>query len=248
MNYWKRVRKVLRKSNVVIEVVDARFAEEMRNKELEESCVRADKKILLAINKCDLLEKHEALALSKKLSKESDTVLVSAKKRIGKYRIKKFLGTIAKKRKVIVGVIGYPNTGKSSLINYLAGRKSARTSIIAGFTRGEQLIRLTEEIMMVDTPGVLPFFKGGETKLALLAAKNPQALSDPTIAAKKILQQLGQKKIEQEFGVKQVGYDYDKLLEQIAIAKKRLKKGGVADVQTMAKKIILDWQKGKFSN
>ena len=146
-----------------------------------------------------------------------------------------------------MSVLGYPNTGKSSLINYLKGRKSARVSITAGLTRGKQFFRISENVMLIDTPGVLPFFRGGEPKLALLSAKSVQALKDPIAAAQKILSELKHGGAKEVFGVEFLGNDFEGLLEKMALAKNRLKKGGKPDTETMAKKLILDWQKGKIN-
>ena len=54
------------------------------------------------------------------------------------------------------GVIGYHNTGKSSLINLLIEKNSAKTGAEAGFTKGIQKLRLTEGIHLLDSPGVIP--------------------------------------------------------------------------------------------
>ncbi|MEK6942271.1 MAG: GTPase, partial [archaeon] len=218
MNFWKKVRRVLRDSNVVLEVVDARFAREMRNRDLENSCLRADKKILIVINKTDLVSKHKAQKILKEFSKDFPAVLVSVKEHYGKNTIKKFIGSISKKRQAVVSVLGYPNTGKSSLINYLKGRKSARVSITAGLTRGKQFFRISENVMLIDTPGVLPFFRGGESKLALLSAKSPQALKDPVVAAQKILAELKYGGTKEVFGVELLGNDFEELLEKMAVA------------------------------
>ncbi|MEK6942172.1 MAG: hypothetical protein AABW85_04925, partial [archaeon] len=49
------------------------------------------------------------------------------------------------------------------------------------------------------------------------------------------------------FGVELLGNDFEELLEKMAVAKNRLKKGGEPDTKTMAKKLVLDWQKGKIN-
>lgn len=245
-NYWKVVRKVLRKSNVVLEVVDARFAHETRNRELEISSAKADKKLVIVINKADLLPKDKAKKLLEEFSKDEYTVLMSSKERKGKKRLMGFLSMFAKKKDIFVTVIGYPNTGKSSVINYLKGRHSARTSIHAGETRGKQYLRISERIMLVDTPGVLPYFKGGEGRLAVLSAKNPQKMRNRDYAAQKIIEELKAQGAKELFGVPLVGNDFEKILEEIAIKKNRLKQGGEPDVDSMARMIILNWQKGKI--
>ncbi len=247
MNYWKKVRKIIRGSNVVLEVLDARFAREMRNKDLEQSCVRADKKIMIVVNKTDLISKTSAQKIWREFSADYPTVMVSTRNRKGKNILKKFVGTASKKKQAIVSVVGYPNTGKSSLINYLKGKKSARTSITAGFTRGEQFFRISDHVLLIDTPGVLPFFRGGESKLALLSAKTPQALKDPVESAQKILMELKYRGRKELFGVPLDDTDLEEMLEKMALQKGKLKKGGKPDIETLARQIILNWQKGKIN-
>ena len=55
-----------------------------------------------------------------------------------------------------VGVLGYPNTGKSSIINALKGRASAPTSPVSGYTKGMQWIRASKRMYLLDPPGVFP--------------------------------------------------------------------------------------------
>ncbi len=245
-NYWKVVRKVLRQSNVVLEVLDARFARQTRNRELEESCIKADKKIVIVVNKSDLIPKPEAEKIRKDFSKDFHTVLMSCRLKKGKKDLTRLLKIFSKQKDVFVSVLGYPNTGKSSVINYLKGTHSARTSIHAGETKGKQFLRITAKIMLVDTPGVLPFFKGGENKLAFLAAKSPQKIKHKEEAAAKIIEMLKVKGTKELFGVKLEGNNYEDLLEQMAIKKNRLKQKGVPDTDSMARVLILDWQKGKI--
>lgn len=246
-NYWKVVRKVLRKSNVVLEILDARFPRETRNKDLENSCKKADKKLVIVLNKADLVSKEKGFQLLKEFSKDFPAVLVSTRLRQGKKRLFGILKGYAKRKDLFVSVLGYPNTGKSSVINYLKGKKSARTSIQAGLTRGKQYLRISPKIMLVDTPGVIPFYSYGESKLAVLAAKSPQDLKDKPKTAQKILKRLKQNGAQELWGVKLEGEDFEEMLEKIAVEKKRLKQGGKPDTEAIARRIILEWQKGKIS-
>ena len=101
--------------------------------------------------------------------------------------------------------------------------------------------------MLVDTPGVMPFFKGGEATLTLVAAKNPQALKNPEKAVQKIFDYLRHNGEKELWGVELAAKTSEQLLEEIAFKKKRLKKGGEADIQTITFQIISAWQKGKIS-
>ena len=159
----------------------------------------------------------------------------------------RLLKIFSAKKELFVCIVGYPNTGKSSIINYLRGKRSAPVSSTAGQTKGEQLIRLDKKIMLVDTPGVMPFFKGGEATLTLVAAKNPQALKNPEKAVQKIFDYLRHNGEKELWGVELAAKTSEQLLEEIAFKKKRLKKGGEADIQTITFQIISAWQKGKIS-
>lgn len=247
MNYWKRVRKIMRKSNVVLEIIDARFPNQTRNVELEKSALKADKKLVIVINKSDLVSKHEAIKLQISISKEFPALLFSARERKGKYDLMRLLKIFSAKKELFVCVLGYPNTGKSSIINYLRGKRSAPASSTAGQTKGEQLIRLDRRIMLVDTPGVMPFFKGGEATLTLVAAKNPQALKNPEKAVQKIFDYLRHNGETELWGVELAEKSAEQLLEEIAMKKKRLKKGGEPDTSTITFQIIRQWQNGKIT-
>ncbi|MFX5595126.1 GTPase, partial [Acinetobacter baumannii] len=53
-------------------------------------------------------------------------------------------------------MVGIPNVGKSSLINWFIGRKRARTGDMPGVTKGTQWIRVHPQLELLDTPGILP--------------------------------------------------------------------------------------------
>lgn len=67
------------------------------------------------------------------------------------------------KQAVTVGVFGYPNVGKSSLINSLIRKKSAGVSSTPGFTKKVQEIILDSKVKLLDCPGVV-FSEGSEAE------------------------------------------------------------------------------------
>eukprot|EP00536_Pseudo-nitzschia_multiseries_P014350 jgi/Psemu1/262113/estExt_Genewise1Plus.C_6880010 len=69
-------------------------------------------------------------------------------------------------RPLRVGIIGYPNVGKSALINKILGRKRAKTENKPGVTRSLQWIRL------LDSPGIIPAKMVDQSDALLLAACN----------------------------------------------------------------------------
>ncbi|MFA4906948.1 MAG: GTPase [archaeon] len=242
--------EVIRSSDLVLEILDARFAKETRNLNAEKGVLERGKKLLLVLNKSDLVSLNFAEKTKAELLKEAPCVFISAKDKKGKYVLRKvILREIGGKG--IVGIIGYPNTGKSSIINALAGRKAAKTSSSAGFTKGKQRVRLKEGVYLIDSPGVLPFRERDEEKLLILNAKSPEQVEECTGAAEKILGIIARenpKALEERYGMKvEREAETKKLLEAIALKRGRLSKGGKPDSEGMAKQIVLDWQRGKIS-
>jgi len=141
-----------------------------------------------------------------------------------------------------VGIVGYPNTGKSSIINAIKGRASAPVSSVAGFTKGLQIIRVSSKIQLIDSPGVIPFVEQDDFLLAFLSAKSPEKLKDPEGDAMQLIDALGGK-VEKFYGVKKEE-DSEQTLENIALKIKALKKGGIPDIKRAAMDILRKWQKG----
>jgi ribosome biogenesis GTPase A len=156
---------------------------------------------------------------------------------------------------IMVGVIGYPNVGKSSVINALAGRASAPVSPVSGHTKSIMNVRITERVMIIDSPGVIPVDEKDDVKLAIIASKNADTLKTPDLVAAQILwillQQNGEKWFFDTFNVKvpakaNEANDLLDTLDAIAIFRKRLGKKGVADTLGMGRQIVMDWQRGKY--
>ena len=102
---------------------------------------------------------------------------------------------------------------------------------------------------MIDSPGVIPFEERDEVLLAVLSAKSAEKLKDAVSAAEKIIEILKEsnpKALEKFYSIQIEEKDSEKIMEEIALKKGRLLKGGIADLEAIAKQIILDWQKGKI--
>lgn len=248
-NFWKLVNDLLDESDLVLEVLDARFVEQSRNKEIERKVNAREKKLLIVINKCDLVPKDYLDMVKKQISKEYPIVFVSTKEHLGTTMLKK---EIFKHLKTIPGkiaVVGYPNTGKSSVINVLKGKAVAGTSVKAGFTKGVQWVKIDKDIMLLDSPGVIPFEEHDEMKHALLSSVTPDKIKNPDLVAVKILELVSSTNkllIEHFFGVP-YREDLFLLLEDIAVKRHRLLRGSVPDIDTISRMIIQDWQSGKIN-
>ncbi len=228
----------MKEVNVVVEVLDARFPKETRNKILEKKVIKEGKKLIIVLNKVDLVPKK---FLRRELKYFGSAIPVSCKLRKGK---KKLINEIKKtKGEIRVGIVGYPNVGKSSLINYLKGRKSAKVSPIPGYTKGIQWIRVGR-ILFYDTPGVLP--PQTYKRMIILGAVDPSIFEDPIPAAYVIIKKI--EEVNPEILEKYAEFkgDVDEFLERVAKKYNFKAKGDKPDVKRAARKILDDWIKGKI--
>lgn len=229
-------------SDIILEILDARFPEDTRNPELEE-LVR-DKRIIYVLNKADLL--HKKSVEGRKFP--NPFVFVSCKFRRGGKQLREKIKIEArkiKKSQVNVGVIGYPNTGKSSVINLLIGRTSAKTAAEAGFTKGIQKLKLTENIILFDTPGVIPRADVFHNqKLAYLGVKTYDKVKEPEIAVANLMARFPG--LLEKFYDIQAENDSEKLIKELGKKKRFLVKGGEVDWDRTSRLILRDWQEGKI--
>lgn len=239
------VRDVIKQANILIEVFDARFVFETQNCYLHEKAMIANRQIIPVINKIDLVKRD---FFKENNIDISEYCLISAKKHRGILRLKSEIKRIVKLKKIknpVVAVLGYPNVGKSSIINRLKHKGSARTSPEPGFTKGVQLLRIDKNIMMLDTPGVIPRGKDDETSLVLVAAKDPNRVEDPEFAVIELIKQ-NKDVIEDHYGVR-FHVNAQRTIEEIAIKLNMIRKGGVADINRVTRKILTQWQSGKIN-
>jgi hypothetical protein len=238
-NYWRLVNEVIREADVLLLILDARFPKETRNAELESKIRRLDKKLIFVLNKSDMIGKEQARILKKNYS---PCVFVAAARKLGGTVLMNKILEVSQGGSPLVGVLGYPNVGKSSVINLLKGRASAPVSSVAGHTRGLQVIKVRGKIRMIDTPGVLAYKETDMQKKIIIGAANPHQVKEPEIHAIRLLASYPEL-FSEYYGV-EIKEDYD-TLEMIALNKGILKKGGMPDTLRMATQILYDWQKGK---
>ncbi|MEK6853619.1 MAG: GTPase [Nanoarchaeota archaeon] len=239
-SFWKHVNQVLREADIIIEVLDARFVEETRNREIESKAERSGKIVLYVLNKCDLADLKK---VKEETSKLSPAVFISSREKLGTTILKKKILELSRGEKVTVGVLGYPNVGKSSLINALTGRGAARTSAESGFTKGLQKIRVDSKIMLIDTPGVFPKEEKDIVKHGKISAIDYGKIKDPEYVAMKIIEE-EKEKIKKYFRIEED--DAEEILEKIAIIYKKIRKGNLPDLEATARLLLKEWQTGKI--
>jgi len=240
-NFWKIVDRVIDQADIILMVVDARMVDKTRNIEIERKVMAAGKTLITVINKADLVDIEELKELKTKLA---PCVFVSARKFYGITILRHLILEKSKGEAVIVGVVGYPNTGKSSVINALKGRSSAGVSPISGFTKGKQNIKVDNKILVIDTPGVLAEDDVNSSSESALRASSTK-VDDPEMVVFDLI-----KKFKLEimifYDIEGSFSDEEELLEAIANKLNRKRSGGIPDTETTAKIILQDWQKGRI--
>lgn len=160
------IEKNLKLIDVVVEILDARVPMSGRNPNFDD--IIKDKPRLLVMNKSDLADTERTkewikwftdngisvIPISCATGKGLNNVINSARALVQD----KIDREKEKGRNITVKImmVGIPNVGKSSLINKLVGKASAKTGDRPGVTRGEQWIRIRSDVELLDTPGILP--------------------------------------------------------------------------------------------
>ncbi len=247
-HYWNLVDKVIRDSDIILEVVDARMPELTRNIKVENKARYFRKPFIIVLNKSDLITERMKKIIGRKL-KKANFVFVSSRQGTGFNRLRKKIHELGKdKKRIYVGVVGYPNTGKSSIINCLVKKKKARTSSIAGFTKGIQWIS-GGKLALFDTPGVIPIDERDEVKQAIISVISPSQIKNPDLVAINIIKMFlssNRQALEKNYKIKILNRDAEEILFSIGKSMNYLIKGGDIDVTRTAIRIINDWQNGRL--
>ena len=246
MSFWLTVNKVIREADIILLILDARMPILSMNREIKEKVERYGKKMFLVFNKIDLISNHQLDSLKQN---HNTAFFVSGIKNIGINSMKKYLLIFAKKNNVQemrVGIVGYPNVGKSAIINALSKRASAPVSSSAGTTKGIQWVK-AGGLRLLDSPGVIPF-EDGNSKLGILGAKNPEKLKNQYKVACELIEMFldNDKAALEKYYNLELSDNSEEVF--LAIGRKRgfLSKGGIIDETRTAISIIRDWQKGKI--
>jgi len=246
MGFWPVVLNVLKNADVVVLLADARMPEITRNAEIIKKVKLMKKQLILVFNKCDLVGKKDIDELNRRYE---DSFFISCKNRKGIGELKNYLNHFAenwKRESLRIGIVGYPNVGKSALINLLAPKAKAKVSGISGTTRKTQWVR-NGRLRIMDSPGVIPFGDKG-VQVGMSASKDPHKIKSPEKVAMRVIEFLDKRK---DWTLANF-YSVDKRLEGydlfLAIGKKKgyLVRGGEIDENRTAIRILSDWQTGKI--
>lgn len=248
MGFWGVVDDVIANADILVVVGDARMPELSRHAEIERKVRKHGKLLVLAFTKKDLAVPE---TLVRARTENPDAFFVSGTKNLGVGALRRHLHILAKRTGIPeprIGVLGYPNVGKSALLNALARRARAAVADKPGTTRGVQWVK-AGGLRILDTPGVIPY-EDKTSKLLLLGAKHPDHVAEPEKVAFEIL---GRAKwsspvsLQECYGIETTTLkDEQMLLEEIGRKRGFLKKGGIVDEKKTCIQIIRDWQKGRL--
>jgi ribosome biogenesis GTPase A len=237
--FWKAVNDVIREANILLEIIDARDVAGTRNPEIEDKIRHAGKIMIYVLNKCDLADQKELEKVKKTLS---PCVFVSCKDYHGIKMLRERIIIEGKRlgdEKIVVGVLGYPNMGKSSVINALNGMGKAKVSSKSGFTRGKQYIT-ARGFVMIDTPGVIPYMEKDAVKHSISGIKTET--KDPEGDVLRIME-ARPGLIENHYGVA-LSEDKEESLEAVCVKLNLLLKGGKPDMFKASQRILRELRSG----
>lgn len=250
---WNELHKVIDSSDVLLQVLDARDPMGTRSKYIEEFLrkEKPHKHLFFILNKVDLVPTWVTQRWVAILSSEYPTIAFHASLThpFGKGALINLLRQLGKlhidKRQISVGFIGYPNVGKSSVINTLRSKKVCNVAPIAGETKVWQYITLMRRIFLIDCPGVVYPSAETDTEKVLKGVVRVELVTNPEDYVQTVLERTRNEYIKKTYKIDSWSSPTD-FLEQMAKRTGKLLKGGEPDVSVISKMILNDWQRGKI--
>lgn len=249
--------------DLVAEVVDARIPVSSRNPDID--IMVGTKPRLIVFNRVDQADPlmttcwldwfrgngfsvmETDAKTGKGVGQFSSVVRTALKDKLAVWKVKGQVG-----RPIRAMVVGVPNVGKSTFINKVARRKSAKASDRPGVTRGKQWVSVDAGLELLDTPGILwPKFDDETTgmHLAFTGAVKDEVM-DPEGLACALLELLRDRYPEALEGRYKLagseGHPGWELLEQAARKRGMLISGGEVDVDRMARVLLDEYRGGKL--
>ncbi|CAO1614136.1 unnamed protein product [Parajaminaea phylloscopi] len=251
---WGELYKVIDSSDVVIHVLDVRDPMGTRCRSVEKHIKeeKPHKHLIFLLNKVDLVPTWVTARWVKILSKEYPTIAfhASINNSFGKgsliQLLRQFSVLHSDRKQISVGFVGYPNTGKSSIINTLKKKKVCNVAPIPGETKVWQYVALMKRIYLIDCPGIVPVSaRDSETGTVLKGVVRVENLETPAEHIPALMSRVKEEYLRKTYGLKSWKDSHD-FLAQLARRFGKLLKGGEPDEETVAKMILNDWIRGKI--
>ncbi|KAG5944149.1 GTPase required for pre-60S ribosomal subunit nuclear export and maturation [Claviceps sorghi] len=251
---WNELYKVIDSSDVIIHVLDARDPVGTRCRSVEKYLKEEapHKHLIFVLNKCDLVPTSVAAGWVRSLSREYPTLAfhASINNSFGKgsliQLLRQFSTLHAERKQISVGLIGGPNTGKSSIINTLLKKKVCTVAPIPGETKVWQYVSLMKRIYLIDCPGVVPpSSTDTPTDLVLRGVVRVEKVEHPEQYISAVLARVKRHHMEKTYDLR--GWtSATELLELLARKSGRLLRGGEPDLDGVAKMVLNDFMRGKI--
>ena len=252
----------LKAVDVAAELLDARIPLASANPMVEE--LLSGKPRIVILNKADLADPEMTKAWESYYKKKG-VAAVSMSCGNGKDK-KKFLRLIKeaagpmlekwkrrglKTRSARIMILGIPNVGKSTLINFISGTAAARTANTPGHTRGKQWVRLSQGLDLLDTPGVLwPKFEDqvAALRLAATGAIAGDVFDADTVVPElmRVLARTAPDALHEKYGIEDAAADPQILLAQAGKRRGCILPGGAIDYARAQTMILNDFRSGKL--
>ncbi|KAJ8894954.1 hypothetical protein PR048_000261 [Dryococelus australis] len=250
---WNELYKVIDSSDVILQVLDARDPLGTRSSHIEKfiRTEKPHKQLIFILNKVDLVPNWVTQRWVAILSAEFPTVAFhsSMTHPFGKGSLINILRQFGKlhadKKQISVGFIGYPNVGKSSVINTLRSKKVCKVAPIAGETKVWQYITLMRRIYLIDCPGVVYPSAETDVEKVLKGVVRVELVKDPEDYIPYVLERVKREYLEKTYRVT----DWDtstSFLEKYAARTGKLLKKGEPDIGAVSRMVLNDWQRGKL--
>lgn len=264
----RQMKEDIRLIDLLIEIVDARIPGSSRNPDIGQLC--QGKARILILNKADLAdEKENRKWLAYFEGQNLHPLLADARKRSDLKKINALVSEACREkiernkkrgimnRPVRAMVAGIPNVGKSTFINSFAGSSAAKTGNKPGVTKGKQWIRLSKQLELLDTPGLLwPKFADQTVgkHIAMIGSMNDDNLIPEELAIDLIreLEKHYPDCLSERYKLGEVKKDETMLnpeaaiLEAIGRSRGCLKKGGEVDYTRAGRLLLDDFRSGRL--
>lgn len=252
----------LKAVDVAAELLDARIPLASANPMVEE--LLSGKPRIVILNKADLADPGmtkawesyykrkgvAAVSMSCGNSKDKKKFLRLIKEAAGPM-LEKWKRRGLKTRSARIMILGIPNVGKSTLINFISGTAVARTANTPGHTRGKQWVRLSQGLDLLDTPGVLwPKFEDqvAALRLAATGAIAGDVFDADTVVPElmRVLARTAPDALHEKYGIEDAAADPQILLAQAGKRRGCILPGGAIDYARAQTMILNDFRSGKL--